>query len=128
MRYIDDTKSRSALTSFGLQLPTEKSGSGLDGNVILQSLFVNNHFNTDNIRFSLAANIGNAIKNVVGKDADLRNTARDWKAMAKGRWSDSLGLRLQFLGRRQITDIYGKGLEGLNEYEEISCRAAASFY
>lgn len=41
LRYLNDEKSHSVLTSFGLQLPTEKSMNGMVDNVLLASEFVN---------------------------------------------------------------------------------------
>lgn len=38
----------------------------------------------------------------------------------KDRWDASKGIQLQFLGRRQIEDIYGGVLDGLKEYGRLS--------
>ncbi|HHK5570937.1 TPA: hypothetical protein ACQUH5_001773 [Neisseria lactamica] len=70
-------------------------------------------FDTEEVRFSRAANIGAAISHITGKKSDLRNALKD-------RWDASKGIQLQFLGRRQIEDIYGGSLDGLKEYGRLS--------
>lgn len=70
-------------------------------------------FDTEAVRFSRAANIGAAISHITGKKSDLRNALKD-------RWDASKGIQLQFLGRRQIEDIYGSDLDGLKEYGRLS--------
>lgn len=70
-------------------------------------------FDTEAVRFSRAANIGAAIGHITGKKSDLRNALKD-------RWDASKGIQLQFLGRRQIEDIYGGDLDGLKEYGRLS--------
>lgn len=70
-------------------------------------------FDTEAVRFSRAANIGAAISHITGKKSDLRNALKD-------RWDASKGIQLQFLGRRQIEDIYGGSLDGLKEYGRLS--------
>lgn len=70
-------------------------------------------FDTEAVRFSRAANIGAAIGHITGKKSDLRNALKD-------RWDASKGIQLQFLGRRQIEDIYGGSLDGLKEYGRLS--------
>lgn len=70
-------------------------------------------FDTEAVRFSRAANIGAAISHITGKKSDLRNALKD-------RWDASKGIQLQFLGRRQIEDIYGGDLDGLKEYGRLS--------
>ena len=70
-------------------------------------------FDTEAVRFSRAANIGAAINHITGKRSDLRNALKD-------RWDASKGIQLQFLGRRQIEDIYGGSLDGLKEYGRLS--------
>lgn len=70
-------------------------------------------FDTEAVRFSRAANIGAAIGHITGKKSDLRNALKD-------RWDASKGIQLQFLGRRQIEDIYGGNLDGLKEYGRLS--------
>ena len=70
-------------------------------------------FDTEAVRFSRAANIGAAISHITGKKSDLRNALKD-------RWDASKGIQLQFLGRRQIEDIYGGSLDGLKEYGCLS--------
>ncbi|HFC8520350.1 TPA: hypothetical protein ACFRG5_001303 [Neisseria lactamica] len=70
-------------------------------------------FDTEAVRFSRAANIGAAINHITGKKSDLRNALKD-------RWDASKGIQLQFLGRRQIEDIYGGDLDGLKEYGRLS--------
>lgn len=70
-------------------------------------------FDTEAVRFSRAANIGAAISHITGKKSDLRNALKD-------RWDASRGIQLQFLGRRQIEDIYGGDLDGLKEYGRLS--------
>lgn len=70
-------------------------------------------FDTEAVRFSRAANIGAAISHITGKRSDLRNALKD-------RWDASKGIQLQFLGRRQIEDIYGGSLDGLKEYGRLS--------
>ncbi|HFB9561986.1 TPA: PLxRFG domain-containing protein [Neisseria gonorrhoeae] len=70
-------------------------------------------FDTEAVRFSRAANIGAAISRITGKKSDLRNALKD-------RWDASKGIQLQFLGRRQIEDIYGGVLDGLKEYGRLS--------
>lgn len=70
-------------------------------------------FDTEAVRFSRAANIGAAIGHITGKKFDLRNALKD-------RWDASKGIQLQFLGRRQIEDIYGGDLDGLKEYGRLS--------
>lgn len=70
-------------------------------------------FDTEAVRFSRAANIGAAIGRITGKKSDLRNALKD-------RWDASKGIQLQFLGRRQIEDIYGGVLDGLKEYGRLS--------
>lgn len=70
-------------------------------------------FDTEAVRFSRAANIGAAIGHITGKKSDLRNALED-------RWDASKGIQLQFLGRRQIEDIYGGDLDGLKEYGRLS--------
>lgn len=70
-------------------------------------------FDTEAVRFSRAANIGDAISHITGKKSDLRNALKD-------RWDASKGIQLQFLGRRQIEDIYGGSLDGLKEYGRLS--------
>ncbi|STZ85926.1 putative phage associated protein [Neisseria gonorrhoeae] len=70
-------------------------------------------FDTEAVRFSRAANIGAAIGHITGKKSDLRNALKD-------RWDASKGIQLQFLGRRQIEDIYGGVLDGLKEYGRLS--------
>lgn len=70
-------------------------------------------FDTEAVRFSRAANIGAAISHITGKKSDLRNALKD-------RWDASRGIQLQFLGRRQIEDIYGGSLDGLKEYGRLS--------
>lgn len=70
-------------------------------------------FDTEAVRFSRAANIGAAISHITGKKSDLRNALKD-------RWDASKGIQLQFLGRRQIEDIYGSDLDGLKEYGSLS--------
>lgn len=70
-------------------------------------------FDTEVVRFSRAANIGAAISHITGKRSDLRNALKD-------RWDASKGIQLQFLGRRQIEDIYGGSLDGLKEYGRLS--------
>ena len=70
-------------------------------------------FDTEAVRFSRAANIGAAISHITGKRSDLRNALKD-------RWDASKGIQLQFLGRRQIEDIYGGDLDGLKEYGRLS--------
>ncbi len=70
-------------------------------------------FDTEAVRFSRAANIGAAINHITGKKSDLRNALKD-------RWDASKGIQLQFLGRRQIEDIYGGSLDGLKEYGRLS--------
>lgn len=54
-----------------------------------------------------------AISRITGKKSDLRNALKD-------RWDASKGIQLQFLGRRQIEDIYGGVLDGLKEYGRLS--------
>lgn len=70
-------------------------------------------FDTEAVRFSRAANIGAAIGHITGKKSDLANALKD-------RWDASKGIQLQFLGRRQIEDIYGGVLDGLKEYGRLS--------
>lgn len=70
-------------------------------------------FDTEAVRFSRAANIEAAIGRITGKKSDLRNALKD-------RWDASKGIQLQFLGRRQIEDIYGGVLDGLKEYGRLS--------
>lgn len=70
-------------------------------------------FDMEAVRFSRAANIGAAIGHITGKKSDLRNALKD-------RWDASKGIQLQFLGRRQIEDIYGGDLDGLKEYGRLS--------
>lgn len=70
-------------------------------------------FDTEAVRFSRAANIRAAINHITGKKSDLRNALKD-------RWDASKGIQLQFLGRRQIEDIYGGSLDGLKEYGRLS--------
>lgn len=70
-------------------------------------------FDTEAVRFSRAANIGAAIGHITGKKSDLRNALKD-------RWDASKGIQLQFLGRRQLEDIYGGDLDGLKEYGRLS--------
>ena len=70
-------------------------------------------FDTEAVRFSRAANIGASISHITGKRSDLRNALKD-------RWDASKGIQLQFLGRRQIEDIYGGDLDGLKEYGRLS--------
>ncbi|ARB69542.1 PLxRFG domain-containing protein [Neisseria meningitidis] len=70
-------------------------------------------FDTEAVRFSRAVNIGAAISHITGKKSDLRNALKD-------RWDASKGIQLQFLGRRQIEDIYGGDLDGLKEYGRLS--------
>lgn len=70
-------------------------------------------FDTEAVRFSRAANIGAAISHITGKKSDLRNALKD-------RWDASKGIQLQFLGRRQIEDMYGGDLDGLKEYGRLS--------
>lgn len=70
-------------------------------------------FDTEAVRFSRAVNIGAAIGHITGKKSDLRNALKD-------RWDASKGIQLQFLGRRQIEDIYGGSLDGLKEYGRLS--------
>lgn len=70
-------------------------------------------FDTEAVRFSRAANIGAAISHITGKKSDLKNALKD-------RWDASKGIQLQFLGRRQIEDIYGGDLDGLKEYGRLS--------
>lgn len=70
-------------------------------------------FDAEAVRFSRAANIGAAISHITGKKSDLRNALKD-------RWDASKGIQLQFLGRRQIEDIYGGDLDGLKEYGRLS--------
>lgn len=70
-------------------------------------------FDTEAVRFSRAANIGAEIGHITGKKSDLRNALKD-------RWDASKGIQLQFLGRRQIEDIYGGDLDGLKEYGRLS--------
>lgn len=62
-------------------------------------------FDTEAVRFSRAANTVLAISRITGKKSDLRNALKD-------RWDASKGIQLQFLGRRQIEDIYGGVLDG----------------
>ena len=94
--------------------------SGIDDKRLLQILQDKNagkggiaDFDTEAVRFSRAANIGAAIGHITGKKSDLRNALKD-------RWDASKGIQLQFLGRRQIEDIYGGSLDGLKEYGRLS--------
>lgn len=94
--------------------------SGIDDKRLLQILQDKNagkggiaDFDTEAVRFSRAANIGAAIGHITGKKSDLRNALKD-------RWDASKGIQLQFLGRRQIEDIYGGDLDGLKEYGRLS--------
>lgn len=104
----------------GAEISNQSPLSGIDDKRLLQILQDKNagkggiaDFDTEAVRFSRAANIGAAISHITGKKSDLRNVLKD-------RWDASKGIQLQFLGRRQIEDIYGGSLDGLKEYGRLS--------
>lgn len=104
----------------GAEISNQSPLSGIDDKRLLQILQDKDagkggiaDFDTEAVRFSRAANIGAAISHITGKKSDLRNALKD-------RWDASKGIQLQFLGRRQIEDIYGGDLDGLKEYGRLS--------
>lgn len=104
----------------GAEISNQSPLSGIDDKRLLQILQDKDagkggiaDFDTEAVRFSRAANIGAAIGHITGKKSDLRNALKD-------RWDASKGIQLQFLGRRQIEDIYGGSLDGLKEYGRLS--------
>lgn len=104
----------------GAEISNQSPLSGIDDKRLLQILQDKDagkggiaDFDTEAVRFSRAANIGAAISHITGKKSDLRNALKD-------RWDASKGIQLQFLGRRQIEDIYGGSLDGLKEYGRLS--------
>ncbi len=104
----------------GAEISNQSPLSGIDDKRLLQILQDKDagkggiaDFDTESVRFSRAANIGAAISRITGKKSDLRNALKD-------RWDASKGIQLQFLGRRQIEDIYGGSLDGLKEYGRLS--------
>lgn len=104
----------------GAEISNQSPLSGIDDKRLLQILQDKDagkggiaDFDTEAVRFSRAANIGAAISHITGKKSDLRNVLKD-------RWDASKGIQLQFLGRRQIEDIYGGSLDGLKEYGRLS--------